>query len=135
MFLGKLKTAVLALVATGLTAAGLGLGTRVWLRADAGLDRGRNEAPARADPMPAPRQPERAKEPPGRESVQLALRAADAVENPGKKARALLAIAEAQTAAGDNAAALRTLEGALKAASAVPEDRLMHFIGFQKSAT
>ena len=40
-----------------------------------------------------------------------------------KKARALLVVAEAQTAAGDNAGALRTIREAFELAGTIPEDR------------
>jgi tetratricopeptide (TPR) repeat protein len=122
MWWTQVKWAIAALVITAL----LGAGALAWTTS--GMGRGAEqgtevvaaslEAPA---PAEAPAVPEADR------GFGEAVRAAAAVEDPARKARALIAIAEAQTIVGHNDAALQTLKEALQAAGTMPEDRLDHF--------
>jgi RNA polymerase sigma factor (sigma-70 family) len=122
MWWTQVKWTMAALIITAL----LGAGALAWTTSSMGPDGEQGpavvaaslEAPA---PAVAPLVPE------DDQGFGEAVRAAAAVEDPARKARALLAIAEAQTDAGEKDAALRTMQEAFQAAGAIPEDRLDHF--------
>ena len=114
MFRTNLRLAVLLFLATGVLGTGLGV------FAYQGPPQARE---GQVPPVPAAA-PGSTKPPaPARESLEQARKAADAIKDPAKKARALLVVAEAQTAAGDNAGALRTIREAFELAGTIPEDR------------
>jgi RNA polymerase sigma factor (sigma-70 family) len=118
MWWTQVKWTTAALVITAL----LGAGALAWTVPGMGLGTEHSsDVVAAASEAPAPAVQETDK------GFGEAMRAAVAVEDPAWKARALLAIAEAQIVAGEKDAALRTLQVAFQAASAIPEDRLDHF--------
>ncbi len=117
----KVKFAVLFCLATGL------LGTGVGLFACHGRAMELSETAEAKSARVTTRALEKAKAPgpaKGRAFLEQAVQAAGGVKDPRKKARALLVIAEAQTAGGDNAAALRTIKNAFEIARTLPEVRL-----------
>jgi RNA polymerase sigma factor (sigma-70 family) len=118
MILDRIKLALVFVLATGLCSAGVGL------LAGPGQAGGPQEAQQAERPRPAAQKggdktPAAAT---GAELLGQGLQAADAVQDPGQKARALLLLAEAQTAAGQSKAALETLRKAFAAAGTMPVD-------------
>jgi RNA polymerase sigma factor (sigma-70 family) len=121
MLPAKINLAILLCLATGL------LGTSIGLFASHYPVMGPKEtADEQGDRVTAPA-PQKEKAPApvkAREFLAQAMQASAAVTDPKKKARALLVISEAQIAARDNAAALRTIQKAFAIARTLPEDRL-----------
>ena len=124
---GVLKTMLLTKLrlttAIVLALAVLGTGTGLLLgQGQAGEQR---EAPGPQPPVRPARAAQTAQKPAptgGPKALEQALEAAGTVKDPEQKARALLAVAEVQTQAGERKAALRTLDQAARAARAIPED-------------
>jgi RNA polymerase sigma factor (sigma-70 family) len=101
------------------------LGAGVRFLAGPGQAGGHQEAAAPKLPARPTRPADKARRPTpavGPSVLKQALEAAEKARQPERKVRALLAVAEVQTRAGDRSGALRTLGNALRAARAVPDN-------------